>query len=185
MHVRLIAPNYVTYNSTATLHCDHSVPDAYLHKVEFMKDDKKILQYIKDRKPPFKDWKVDGASMKVSFIRSTYGWSWLSSNYAVFKQLRSRTHRICYPEQTIIFKLKNQLSSLLLLFSLIQRNIIDLRLRWYYISAHILSTHPFNIIFNAVNILRVVDMILPVTLNSWRFMCVSAKFFILSYFNRW
>ncbi|XP_043583351.1 uncharacterized protein LOC122568081 isoform X1 [Bombus pyrosoma] len=64
VHVRLIAPNYVTYNSTATLHCNHTVPDAYLHKVEFMKDDKKILQYIKDRKPPFKDWKVEGASMK-------------------------------------------------------------------------------------------------------------------------
>lgn len=185
VHVRLIAPNYVTYNSTATLHCDHNVPDADLHKVEFMKGDKKILQYIKDREPPFKDWEVEGASMKVSFIQSTYDWSWLSSNYAVFEQLRSHTHRICYPEQTIIFELTNQLSFLLLLFSLIQQNIIDLRLCWYYIFTHITSTHSFYIISNTVNILCVVDMILPVTLNSWRFMCVSAQLFILSYFKRW
>lgn len=64
MQVRLIAPYYVTYGSTATLHCNHSVPDASLHKVEFMKDDKKILQYIKDRKPPFLDSRVDGANME-------------------------------------------------------------------------------------------------------------------------
>ncbi|XP_043510152.1 uncharacterized protein LOC122528757 [Frieseomelitta varia] len=64
VHVRLIAPNFVTYNSTATLHCNHSVSDAELHKVEFMKDDKKILQYIKDRKPPFLESKVDGANME-------------------------------------------------------------------------------------------------------------------------
>ncbi|KAK1128294.1 hypothetical protein K0M31_002764 [Melipona bicolor] len=65
VHVRLIAPNFVTYNSTATLHCNHSVSDAELHKVEFMKDDKKILQYIKDRKPPFVELKVDGANMEI------------------------------------------------------------------------------------------------------------------------
>ncbi|XP_061932715.1 uncharacterized protein LOC107999717 isoform X3 [Apis cerana] len=64
MHVRLIAPRYVTYNSTATMHCNHSVPDEFLHKVEFMKDDKRILQYIKDRKPPFHRGEVEGASME-------------------------------------------------------------------------------------------------------------------------
>ncbi|XP_076181624.1 uncharacterized protein LOC143153882 [Ptiloglossa arizonensis] len=64
VHVQLIAPHYVTFGSSATLHCNHSVPDAYLHKVEFMKDDKKILQYIKDRKPPFVEWRVDGANME-------------------------------------------------------------------------------------------------------------------------
>ncbi|XP_006617199.1 uncharacterized protein LOC102679113 [Apis dorsata] len=64
VHVRLIAPRYVTYNSTATMHCNHSVPDEFLHKVEFMKDDKRILQYIKDRKPPFHRGDVEGASME-------------------------------------------------------------------------------------------------------------------------
>ncbi|XP_076627181.1 uncharacterized protein LOC143344726 [Colletes latitarsis] len=64
VYVQLIAPHYVTYGSSATLHCNHSVSDAYLHKVEFMKDDKKILQYIKDRKPPFVEWRVDGANME-------------------------------------------------------------------------------------------------------------------------
>ncbi|CAK9805196.1 hypothetical protein ANTPLA_LOCUS4365 [Anthophora plagiata] len=64
LHVRLIAPYYVTYGSTATLHCNHSIPEDLLHKVEFMKDDKKILQYIQDRNPPFLKWKVDGANME-------------------------------------------------------------------------------------------------------------------------
>nr|XP_012137038.1 PREDICTED: uncharacterized protein LOC100879109 isoform X2 [Megachile rotundata] len=64
VHVQLIAPRYVTYGSTAVLHCNHSVPDASLHKVEFMKDDKTILRYIKDRKPPFLDLWVDGANME-------------------------------------------------------------------------------------------------------------------------
>ncbi|KZC10122.1 hypothetical protein WN55_01105, partial [Dufourea novaeangliae] len=64
VHVQLIAPYYATYGSTVVLHCNHSVPDAFLHKVEFMKDDKKILQYIKDRKPPFVEWRVDGANME-------------------------------------------------------------------------------------------------------------------------
>ncbi|KOC69678.1 hypothetical protein WH47_07865, partial [Habropoda laboriosa] len=62
--VRLIAPYYVTYGSTATLHCNHSIPEYLLHKVEFKKDDKKILQYLRDRKPPFLKWKVDGANME-------------------------------------------------------------------------------------------------------------------------
>lgn len=88
VHVRLIAPNFVTYNSTATLHCNHSVSDAELHKVEFMKDDKKILQYIKDRKPPFLESKVDGANMEVSFVQLTHDCPHLPFNYAVFKQLR-------------------------------------------------------------------------------------------------
>ncbi|PBC28449.1 Cell adhesion molecule [Apis cerana cerana] len=47
------------------MHCNHSVPDEFLHKVEFMKDDKRILQYIKDRKPPFHRGEVEGASMEV------------------------------------------------------------------------------------------------------------------------
>nr|XP_031839065.1 uncharacterized protein LOC116429832 [Nomia melanderi] len=64
VHVQLIAPSYVTHGSEATLHCNHSVHDDYLHKVEFMKDDKKILQYIKDRNPPFVEWRVDGANMQ-------------------------------------------------------------------------------------------------------------------------
>lgn len=100
MHVRLIAPRYVTYNSTATMHCNHSVPDEFLHKVEFMKDDKRILQYIKDRKPPFHRGEVEGASMEVSCTQLTQLSSPLSSlpfNYAVFKQLRSHTCRRATP----------------------------------------------------------------------------------------
>ncbi|OAD52538.1 hypothetical protein WN48_00956, partial [Eufriesea mexicana] len=64
LHVRLIAPYYITYGSTATMHCNHTVPHAFLHEVKFMKDDKKILQYIKDRKPSFLEGAVEGANMQ-------------------------------------------------------------------------------------------------------------------------
>ncbi|XP_076249834.1 cell adhesion molecule 2 [Calliopsis andreniformis] len=62
--VQLIAPHYVTYGSTAILHCNHSVPDAFLHKVEFIKDSKKILQYVIERTPPFISSGVEGANME-------------------------------------------------------------------------------------------------------------------------
>ena len=101
MHVRLIAPNFVTYNSTATLHCNHSVSDAELHKVEFMKDDKKILQYIKDRKPPFLESKVDGANMEVSLVQLTH------PCLSIMQSLSNcaPTRRVRYPKQTMLLKL--------------------------------------------------------------------------------
>lgn len=54
------------------MHCNHTVPHAFLHEVKFMKDDKKILQYIKDRKPPFLEGAVEGANMQVSFMQLTH-----------------------------------------------------------------------------------------------------------------
>ncbi|KAM0726333.1 Carcinoembryonic antigen-related cell adhesion molecule 6 [Formica fusca] len=53
MRVQLIAPKYITYGETATFFCNHTVRDDLLHKIEFMKDDKRIFQYIKERKPPY------------------------------------------------------------------------------------------------------------------------------------
>ncbi|CAL7944691.1 unnamed protein product [Xylocopa violacea] len=62
--VRLAAPYYVTYGSTATLHCKHNVSDDNLRRIEFMKDDKKILEYVKERKPQYLAPGVDGAKME-------------------------------------------------------------------------------------------------------------------------
>ena len=53
IHVQLVAPHYVNYHTDVTLFCNHSVPDNNLLKVEFLKDDSKILEYIRDRNPPF------------------------------------------------------------------------------------------------------------------------------------
>lgn len=53
MKVQLIAPQYITYGETATLFCNHTVSDDLLHKIEFMKGEKRIFQYIKERNPPY------------------------------------------------------------------------------------------------------------------------------------
>jgi len=71
MNVQLIAPQYVTHGSTATLLCNHTVADDLLHKIEFMKDDKGIFQYIKERKPPYIPTHIDGARLEVSEIERT------------------------------------------------------------------------------------------------------------------
>lgn len=62
MKVQLIAPLYITLGETATLFCNHTVSDDLLHKIEFMKGEKRIFQYIKERNPPYiKPEHIDGA----------------------------------------------------------------------------------------------------------------------------
>lgn len=69
MNVQLIAPQYVTVGSTATLLCNHTVADDLLHKIEFMKGEKRIFQYIKERNPPYIHLQhIDGARLEVSEI---------------------------------------------------------------------------------------------------------------------
>lgn len=65
VHVQLIAPRYVKSGSTATLYCNHSVPEDELYKIEFIKDDEKIFQYIKERNPPFVIPGINGVFMEV------------------------------------------------------------------------------------------------------------------------
>ncbi|KYQ56268.1 hypothetical protein ALC60_04882, partial [Trachymyrmex zeteki] len=74
MNVQLIAPQYVTHGSTATLLCNHTVADDLLHKIEFMKDEKRIFQYIKERNPPYipdKPVHIDGARMEFAMNGTT------------------------------------------------------------------------------------------------------------------
>lgn len=67
MNVQLIAPQYVTHGSTATLLCNHTVADDLLHKIEFMKGEKRIFQYIKERNPPYIPTQhIDGAILEFS-----------------------------------------------------------------------------------------------------------------------
>ncbi|XP_012288220.1 uncharacterized protein LOC105703971 [Orussus abietinus] len=67
VHVQLVAPRYVKYGNTASLYCNHTVPESNLHKIEFVKDDKKILQYIKDRNTQFTmPVKMTGAVLEYS-----------------------------------------------------------------------------------------------------------------------
>ncbi|XP_077262312.1 uncharacterized protein LOC143897487 isoform X1 [Temnothorax americanus] len=66
MNVQLIAPQYVTLGSTATMLCNHTVADDLLHKIEFMKGEKRIFQYIKERIPPYITQHIDGAQLEYS-----------------------------------------------------------------------------------------------------------------------
>jgi hypothetical protein len=73
MSVQLIAPQYVTLGSTAMLLCKHTVSDDLLHKIEFMKGEKRIFQYIKERVPPYIASHVDGAKLQVSEMEHLRG----------------------------------------------------------------------------------------------------------------
>ncbi|XP_020278523.1 uncharacterized protein LOC109852097 [Pseudomyrmex gracilis] len=67
MKVQLIAPQYVTNGSSAILFCNHTVEDDNLHKIEFMKDEKRIFEYVKERKPPYIGGKrTEGAKLEHS-----------------------------------------------------------------------------------------------------------------------
>lgn len=67
MKVQLIAPQYITHGGTATLFCNHTVPDDLLHKIEFMKGEKRIFEYIKERNPPYIETQnLEGAKLEYS-----------------------------------------------------------------------------------------------------------------------
>ncbi|XP_025157876.1 uncharacterized protein LOC105184987 isoform X2 [Harpegnathos saltator] len=67
MNVQLIAPQYVTYGDTATLVCNHTVSEELLHKIEFMKGEKRIFNYIKERNPPYiAGNRIEGARLEYS-----------------------------------------------------------------------------------------------------------------------
>ncbi|XP_032672456.1 uncharacterized protein LOC116844691 isoform X1 [Odontomachus brunneus] len=66
MNVQLIAPQYVTYGDTATLVCNHTVSEELLHKIEFMKGEKRIFHYVKERNPPYIGNHVEGAKLEYS-----------------------------------------------------------------------------------------------------------------------
>ncbi|RZF40427.1 hypothetical protein LSTR_LSTR011197 [Laodelphax striatellus] len=68
-HVELRAPRYVSLGSSAILKCDYSVSHEMVHKVEWLRHGKKIFQYVKGRRPPFRNYTIPGAHM-----------DWTSSN---------------------------------------------------------------------------------------------------------
>ncbi|XP_018394369.1 PREDICTED: nectin-3-like [Cyphomyrmex costatus] len=69
MDVNLIAPKYILYGDTASLTCAHKVSNELLHKIEFVKNERRIFEYVKERKPPYipeKPVLVDGAKMEYA-----------------------------------------------------------------------------------------------------------------------
>ncbi|KAJ9585444.1 hypothetical protein L9F63_002752, partial [Diploptera punctata] len=65
-NVELRMPRYVLLGGSALLQCDYDVLPDHLHRVEWYKDRRKLFQYIKGRKPPFRNFTIPGAYLDVN-----------------------------------------------------------------------------------------------------------------------
>lgn len=63
IHVSLRAPRYVMVNGTASLHCEYDVNENQVYKVEWLRGESKIYQFIKGRNPPFNNFSIVGAEI--------------------------------------------------------------------------------------------------------------------------
>ena len=70
LEVHLKAPRYVLLNRNATLKCEYNVSFDHIHKVEWLKGDGKIFQYVKGRNPPFYNYTIAGGKISVSRTES-------------------------------------------------------------------------------------------------------------------
>ncbi|XP_067009543.2 uncharacterized protein [Anabrus simplex] len=59
--VDLVLPRYVPLGGSAILRCEYSVQREALHKVEWLRGHNKLLQFVKNRKPPFRHYTIVGA----------------------------------------------------------------------------------------------------------------------------
>ncbi|RVE52641.1 hypothetical protein evm_002760 [Chilo suppressalis] len=64
--VRLVAPSWVARGGSATLRCLHQVPPQLLYKVEFLRSEAKLLQYVRERVPPFTNYTFAGGRLNMS-----------------------------------------------------------------------------------------------------------------------
>ncbi|KAJ2949812.1 hypothetical protein O0L34_g11128 [Tuta absoluta] len=66
VEVRLTAPSWVARGGSATLRCLHQVPPQLLYKVEFLRADAKLLQYVRERDPPYTNYSFPGGRLNMS-----------------------------------------------------------------------------------------------------------------------
>ena len=64
--VELKAPRYVMLGGSALLQCQYNVLLEQLHRVEWVRNRKKIFQFVKGRTPPFRNFSIPGAELDVS-----------------------------------------------------------------------------------------------------------------------
>jgi hypothetical protein len=64
--VELKLPRYVMVGDSALLQCDHNVRMEHLHRVNWLRNGKKIFQFVKGRTPPFSNFSIPGAELDVS-----------------------------------------------------------------------------------------------------------------------
>ncbi|XP_065223871.1 uncharacterized protein LOC135848027 [Planococcus citri] len=63
IHVSLRAPRYVMMGGSATLNCDYDVHEDQIHKVEWLRGENKIYQFVKGRNPPYRNFSISGADI--------------------------------------------------------------------------------------------------------------------------
>ncbi|XP_072939066.1 uncharacterized protein [Epargyreus clarus] len=66
--VRLTAPSWVARGGSATLRCLHQVPPQLLYKVEFLRTGAKLLQYVRERVPPYTNYTFHGGKLNMSQV---------------------------------------------------------------------------------------------------------------------
>lgn len=62
-HVELRLPRYVLFGGSALLKCDYNIQPDMLHKVEWLKQGRKIFQFVKGRTPPYRNYSIPGAQL--------------------------------------------------------------------------------------------------------------------------
>lgn len=66
IHVSLRAPRYVMVGGSASLYCDYDVNEDQVHKVEWLRGEHKIYQFVRGRNPPYRNFSISGADIDVS-----------------------------------------------------------------------------------------------------------------------
>lgn len=64
--VHLKVPRYVLVKRNVTLKCEYNAPFDHIHKVEWLKGDRKLFHYVKGRNPPFYNFTIPGGKINVS-----------------------------------------------------------------------------------------------------------------------
>jgi hypothetical protein len=65
-NVELRLPRYVVVGDSALLQCEYNVRMEQLHRVEWLRNGKKIFQFVQGRTPPFRNFSIPGAELDVS-----------------------------------------------------------------------------------------------------------------------
>ena len=66
VRVELQMERWAARGGSVRLRCVHDVPPHLLDKVVFLRHGTKIFQYIRDRKPPYRNFTTPGAVLNVS-----------------------------------------------------------------------------------------------------------------------
>ncbi|XP_065336639.1 uncharacterized protein LOC135937414 isoform X1 [Cloeon dipterum] len=62
-HVSLRVPRFVEMGGSVLLFCEHSVAREQLHKIEWLRDGRKLFQFVRGRQPPYRNFTTPGAQL--------------------------------------------------------------------------------------------------------------------------